>query len=217
MRLRASYLIFIVALVCGKPGLIAQQQAPPSTDSPTKTQTQPPPNQEPPAASSPAPNPAPASGQTNQPQASGAPIRAHGEKASLPPKPPVLRRRARKSTRKKTSSDHNSPSEGQQSESGKVVVRNGGAKEGSAQIAPGASAAQAQHQRATAAELMATTDANLKRVAGRQLTSTEQGMLDEIHSYLRQAKAASDSGDTSRAETLAHKARLLSDELVARR
>ena len=95
-----------------------------------------------------------------------------------------------------------------------MVVRNGGAKEGSAQLTPAINPAQAKSQRANTASLLAATDANLKRVAGRQLTPAQQSMVDEINTYMRQAKAAAASADTNRAQTLAYKARLLSDELA---
>ncbi len=100
------------------------------------------------------------------------------------------------------------------SQSGKVVVRNGGAKDSSAQISPAINDEQARHQRENTSQLLATTDANLKKVAGRQLTSAQQSTLEQIHSYVLQAKAASDSGDFPRAQTLASKAHLLSDELA---
>ncbi|SRR6266568_4738153 len=102
------------------------------------------------------------------------------------------------------------------SQSGKVVVRNGGAKGDSPQLSPGMSQEQALHQRENTTQLLATTDTNLKRIAGRQLTPSQQSTLDQIHSYLRQAKAASDSGDVARAHTLAFKAHLLSDELAGK-
>lgn len=102
------------------------------------------------------------------------------------------------------------------SQSGKVVVRNGGAKGDAPQLSPGMSQEQALHQRENTAQLLATTDANLKRIAGRQLTPAQQSTLDQIHSYLRQVKAASDSGDVARAHTLAFKAHLLSDELAGK-
>ena len=97
---------------------------------------------------------------------------------------------------------------------GKVVVRNGGARENSSQISPGIGDQQAQHQREVTDQLLATTGANLKRVSGKQLTSAQQSMLDQINSYVHQSKAASDAGDTSRAHTLANKAQLLSSELA---
>jgi hypothetical protein len=100
------------------------------------------------------------------------------------------------------------------SQTGKVVVKNGGARDVSGQISPGMSDEQAMHQRETTSQLLATTDANLKKVAGRQLNPAQQSMLDQIHTYVGQAKTAADSGDVTRARTLAFKAHLLSDELA---
>ena len=100
------------------------------------------------------------------------------------------------------------------SEGGKVVIRNGGAKEDSSQISPGMSDAQAQHQREITNQLLANTDANLKRASVKPLTPAQQSMLDQINTYVRQSKTASDSGDASRAHTLAFKAHLLSAELA---
>jgi len=73
---------------------------------------------------------------------------------------------------------------------------------------------QELHNRETTTQLLATTDTNLKSVAGRQLTPAQQGVLDQIRTYIRQSKEASDSGDLTRAHTLAYKAHLLSDELM---
>ena len=73
---------------------------------------------------------------------------------------------------------------------------------------------QALDSRTTTSQLLATTDASLKSMTGLQLTPAQQGLLDQIHSYIRQSKQASDSGDLARAHTLAYKAHLLSDELT---
>jgi hypothetical protein len=129
-----------------------------------------------------------------------------GEKASPAPKPPVLKHRKRKV--------HHSSVRGLTGDPSKVVVRNGGAKEGSAQLTPAVNPAEAKSERANTASLLAATDANLKRVAGRQLTPAQQNMVEEINAYMRQARAAAASADTNRAQTLAYKARLLSDELA---
>jgi hypothetical protein len=94
------------------------------------------------------------------------------------------------------------------------VVKNGGTSDKSAQLSPAVAPEQAQHQRISTEELLAATDANLKRVAARELNSEQQGTLEQIHTYMRQAKAASAAGDTNRAQTLAYKARLLSDDLA---
>ena len=93
-------------------------------------------------------------------------------------------------------------------------MRNGGAKDNSAQLTPAMTQEQALHSKENTAQLLATTDANVKAVAGRQLSPAQQSTLDEIRSYVRQSKAASASGDLVRAHTLAYKAHLLSDELA---
>lgn len=94
------------------------------------------------------------------------------------------------------------------------MVRNGGAKEGSPELAPGSSKEQAQHDRENTDQLLATTDANLKSVAGRQLAPAQQSMKEQIRAYVIQSKEAADAGDLDRAHTLAYKAHLLSDELA---
>lgn len=96
----------------------------------------------------------------------------------------------------------------------KVVIHNGGAKYSSPQLSPAMPSEQATHSRENTAQLLATTDANLKAAAGRQLSPAQQSVVDQIHSYVRQSKAASASGDLARAHTLAYKAHLLSDDLA---
>jgi len=103
-----------------------------------------------------------------------------------------------------------------QKQSEKVVIRNGGAKDNSGQLTPAMSPEQELHSRENTAQLLATTDSNLKKVTSQQLSTAQQSMLDQIRAYVRQAKAASDSGDLTRAHTLAYKAHLLSDELAAK-
>jgi hypothetical protein len=174
--------------------------------------SQPQANQEQPTANAPAQSTTPAPAQTASPSAQ---MPAPDLKAGPPPKPPVLKHRKRKPIAQGSSSAHKKkPAHKSTGDHGKVIVRNGGAKEGSAQLTPALSPGQAQNERASTANLLAVTDANLKRVAGRQLTPAQQGMVDEIRSYMRQAKAAAASADTNRAQTLAYKARLLSDELA---
>jgi hypothetical protein len=204
MRLRAIHLILAVLLVCSDYALPLsprQEQVPPQTQTPN--QDQPTPNQ-------PVQTPTPAPAQTAPPNVTQKPT-----SAQRPPKPPVLRHRKRKQVGETGSPIHKkTPGHKPSSETSKVVVRNGGAKEGSAQLTAATSPGQAQQQRASTAWLLAATDANLRRVAGRQFTPAQQSMIDEIHTYMRQAKAAAASSDTNRAQTLAYKARLLSDELA---
>jgi hypothetical protein len=198
MKLRVEIGMFVVVLALVTLGVCAEQS--PQDQSPSQSQ-QP---TEPAAPTSPdAAQPdstpqtqAPTDNQTANPQAP----------APATPEAPVLKRRpAHKPVHKKKTT---------KPQSGKVVIRNGGAKEGSPQLAPGTSKEQELHKRENTSQLLATTDANLKSVAGRQLTPAQQSMMEQIRTYMTQSKAASDSGDLDRAHTLAYKAHLLSDELA---
>jgi hypothetical protein len=62
--------------------------------------------------------------------------------------------------------------------------------------------------------MLAATEANLKKIAGQQLSSNQQEMVNQIRQFMEQSKAAVEAGDLERARTLAWKAQLLSDELV---
>lgn len=125
---------------------------------------------------------------------------------SAPPLPETPEKPVLKRTKKKTAAAH--------TPSGKVVVRNGGVKDDSEELAPAMGKEQARHSRESTAQLLASTDRNLKNVVGRQFSPTQQNMLEEIHTYVRQSKGATDSGDLVRAHTLAQKALLLSGELA---
>ena len=95
-----------------------------------------------------------------------------------------------------------------------MVVRNGGVKDDSEELAPAMSTEQARNSRESTAQLLASTDQNLKNVAGRQFSPAQQNMLEEIHTYVHQSKGATDAGDLTRAHTLAYKALQLSGELA---
>lgn len=144
--------------------------------------------------------------------------------STSPAKPKPRSRKSTHSRKHKKPAGAQSKASGEQSSSapqpsaepGKVVVRNGGAKDDVVHLSPGGTQEQEAHNRENTAQLLATTDENLKRLAGRQLSPTEQSTLDQIHSYMRQAKSAEDSGDLARAHTLAFKAHLLSDDLAKR-
>jgi hypothetical protein len=96
----------------------------------------------------------------------------------------------------------------------KIVVREGGAIEPSAQIVPGLAPQEADQQRQHAVELLASTEENLKRLSGRTLDSRQQETVAQIHNYTGGARSALREGDTQRAHTLALKAHLLADDLV---
>lgn len=96
----------------------------------------------------------------------------------------------------------------------KVIVRQGGTSEPSIELAGGAAGGQTADQRNTANQMLDATETNLKKIAGRQLTTDQQGMVTQIHQFMDQSKTAVKDGDLERARTLAWKAQLLSEELV---
>jgi hypothetical protein len=96
----------------------------------------------------------------------------------------------------------------------RVIVRQGGISEPSIQLAGGATGDQKSHARDTANQMLESTNANLKKIAGRQLSANQQDMVTQTRQFMAQAKAAVDDGDLERARTLAWKAQLLSEELV---
>jgi hypothetical protein len=93
-------------------------------------------------------------------------------------------------------------------------VKNGGATEPTLKISPGLTQQQASSQRRSTTQLLAGTDANLKRISAAQLNANQQDMVKQIQQYTEEAKAAGDAGDLERQHNLALKANLLSAELV---
>jgi len=96
----------------------------------------------------------------------------------------------------------------------KIVVREGGASEPAAQIAPGMTPAEATRQRHNAEQLLGATDDKLKRLTGRPLDAKQQEAVAQIRNYMDGARSALKEGDVRRANTLAQKAHLLSEDLV---
>lgn len=184
MFVKIAILFSLAALAL--PALTSQEPSPPGSTAQSEPGQSAPPAQAPSSGSPSVSPPAP----QNPPQA-----------APLPEEKPVLKR-----NKKKTAAPH--------TQSGKVVVRNGGAKDDSEELAPGMSKEQARHSRESTAQLLASTDQNLKNVSGRQFSPAQQNMLEEIHTYVRQSKGATDDGDLARAHTLAYKALQLSGELA---
>jgi len=151
--------------------------------------------QSPPAQVAPAPTP------TQEPQK--APPAASAKKPASTTKAAAKKRSRRKHVAVKPDS---APE--------KKVVRNGGTADPQVQLAPGVSNEQASRQRQSTTQLLATTDTNLKQLASRQLSVTQQEGVSQIRKYMEQAKAAEDAGDVQRAQNLASKALMLSDDLV---
>src|SRR5579863_4000165 len=96
----------------------------------------------------------------------------------------------------------------------KIVVRQGGAAEPSIQLAGGPTTGQASEQKNAAMQLLETTEENLKKISGQQLSSDQQETVTQIHQFMQQSKAAAANGDSERARNLAWKAELLSEDLV---
>lgn len=195
MNMLAKIAMLLSLATLALPALTSQEPNAPSSTSQSESGAAPPQSgQNAPQAQAPnsAPPPSAAPSQQNPPQATPLPET---------PEKPVLKRR-----KKKTTATH--------TQSGKVVVRNGGVKDDSEDLAPAMSQEQALHSRESTAELLASTDRNLKNVVGRQFSPAQQNMLEEIHTYVHQSKGATDAGDLARAHTLAYKALLLSGELA---
>jgi hypothetical protein len=93
----------------------------------------------------------------------------------------------------------------------KVIVRQGGTTEPSIQLAGGD---QTSKNRDEANQMLGSAEANLKKIAGLQLSTAQQGTVSQIRQFVDQSKAALAEGDTDRGRTLAQKAQLLSEDLV---
>lgn len=80
----------------------------------------------------------------------------------------------------------------------------------SPQISPGD---QATYERKTNEDL-SVTEKNLGQARNKPLSAGQQDLAEKIRSFVAQSRDASKTGDWARAQNLAQKARLLSDELV---
>jgi hypothetical protein len=96
----------------------------------------------------------------------------------------------------------------------KKIVRQGGSSEPSVQLVGGKGGQQASADKASANQLRDLTEENLKKIAGQQLTSNQQDMVEQVRQFVSQSKTAEATGDVERAHALALKAQLLSQELV---
>jgi outer membrane biosynthesis protein TonB len=105
------------------------------------------------------------------------------------------------------------PANNSPTQNSKVVVPQGG------EAAPGQISAAGPdddgRSRQTIEQLLQSTDTNLRSI-NRQLNDNERAMVEQIKTYMAQARTASTDGDLTRANNLALKAHLLSDELVKR-
>lgn len=207
----ASFLALQI-LICASLSRGQQDQSPSSSSSQPKTDEQPSSSsqtkadQQPSSTSQPEVTTQPEQ-QPEQPKSEVPQSQPSKPEEKKPTAKPVVRKH---SIKRRTPVRKTSPA----NQSGKVVVRNGGTKDNSGQLTPAMTQEQERHSRENTARLLATTDSNLKTITGRQLSDSQQSMLDQIRTYMKQSKDASDTGDLSRAHTLAYKAHLLSDELT---
>ena len=94
------------------------------------------------------------------------------------------------------------------------MVRQGGASEPAALIAPDIPPAEAIRARQSAERLLGATGDQLKQLAGRTLDAPQLETVAQIRNYMNGARSALQEGDVRRASTLAQKAHLLSEDLV---
>jgi hypothetical protein len=136
--------------------------------------------------------------------------------------PPVVGKTSENATKKKM--DHGSanatrkrrklPAPSRDGAPRKIVVREGGASEPAAQIAPDITPAEAARQRQSVEQLLVSTDDQLKLLARRTLNAGQQETVGQIRNYMDGARSALKEGDVRRASTLAQKAHLLIEDLV---
>ncbi len=96
----------------------------------------------------------------------------------------------------------------------KIVVVQGGTSEPSVELAGGQGSGQSNQERATANQMLETTESNLKKLGERSLSATEQQTVAQVRQFLSESKTAAAGGDMERARTLAWKAQVLSEDLV---
>jgi len=125
------------------------------------------------------------------------------ELAASPSKIPTARARKR---RKRTVVVRKDPH--------KVVVPEGGAREPPAQIAPGLAPEEVARERRDTEQWLASADGQLKMLSGRTLGAQQEETMGQVRNYMVGARSALKEGDMRRANTLALKAHLLSEDLV---
>ncbi|MFY9690874.1 MAG: hypothetical protein WA369_00230 [Candidatus Acidiferrales bacterium] len=102
------------------------------------------------------------------------------------------------------------PSEGTSSGEGAESAARQPALQITPELSPGD---EATYERRTADDL-AVAQKNLGQASGKQLSAAQQDLVAKITSFASQSRDASKSGDWARAQNLAQKARVLSEELL---
>jgi hypothetical protein len=96
----------------------------------------------------------------------------------------------------------------------KVIVHDGGTSEPTVQLTRDAAIGPASPQAGKTDQLLGSTEENLKKLSGHQLSASQKEMVSQIRQYMEQSKTATASGDVERGRSLALKANLLSQELA---
>jgi hypothetical protein len=156
-----------------------------------------------------APPAAPQQDQPSQPPPANAPAATPPAGTEPSPAKPKAAAPAKKTTTKRKHTAKTPREEPQ-----KRVIHRGSTVEPTTQLSPGITDEQATRQRESTNKLLASTDASLQKLSGRQLTKDEQDTVAQIRRFMQQVKTADAAGDLQRAHKLAVKARLLSDALA---
>ena len=223
----AAAVVFACALMgYAQAGTPTQQPDQPSTQQPEKTaspadtqapETSPGKAQQPTTASPPEQQPSPevAPPTLTSPPEAQKPVEPGSSEAGSTKKAgaPTEKTRAKRHKAKNADPSESTPPKPETTPS-KKVVRNGGTSDPEVQFSPRLSEKQQEDQRQKISDLLAITDNNLQKASQRQLKTSEEEMVQQIRVYMEQAKQASESGDLQRAQNLAAKAHLLSDELI---
>jgi hypothetical protein len=131
---------------------------------------------------------------------------------TVPKEPAKQKKKTSTSKKRPSKNQHTTPAAGQEAQ--KKVIHRGGTAEPNAQLTPSITEEQAARQRQNTNDLLASTDASLQKLSGRQLTQDEQETVGQIRKFMQQVKEADKEGDPQRAYKLAVKAHLLSDALT---
>jgi hypothetical protein len=118
---------------------------------------------------------------------------------------------------KRRKNQHAQPVQSPDTGPSKTVVRNGSTPEPSVAISPDVSDQETSRKLNSADRLLVSADANLKQIAGQQLTASQEDTVKQIRVYMEQARTAEKNGEVQRAYTLANKANLLAADLAAPR
>jgi hypothetical protein len=94
-------------------------------------------------------------------------------------------------------------------------VPEGGVTEQSIQLAGGSPSGETTQKRESTTQMLTATEENLKKVDGIQLTEGQRNSVSQIRQFVDQSQKALKAADFERAQTLAWKAKVLSDDLVA--